>query len=129
MEDETLIGNLLVLTGIFIIFFGFLMLIIGTAIGMRENFEPGNEYSNRRDRFGKEADSGNSFGFEGLDKKEPHEGKAESRIESRIRGGGVIMLGPIPIIFGSDGESAKTATILAIIMMVLSLLIFRGTIF
>ena len=87
MEDETLIGNLLVLTGIFIILFGFLILIIGTAIGMRENSE------------------------------------------SRIRGGGVIMLGPIPIIFGSDGESAKTAIILAIILMVLSLLIFRGTIF
>jgi uncharacterized protein (TIGR00304 family) len=39
------------------------------------------------------------------------------------------MLGPIPIIFGSDGESAKTAIILATILMVLSLLIFRGTIF
>jgi uncharacterized protein (TIGR00304 family) len=38
------------------------------------------------------------------------------------------MLGPIPIIFGSDGESAKTATILAIILMILSLLIFRGII-
>jgi len=39
------------------------------------------------------------------------------------------MLGPIPIIFGSDGDSAKTVTILAIILMVLSLLIFRGIIF
>ena len=125
MEDKTLIGNLLVLTGIFIILFGFLMLIIGTAVGMRENFEPGKGYSKIKDRFGKEADSGNSFGFEGLDQKEPHAGKAESR----IRSGGVIMLGPIPIIFGSDGESAKTAIILAIILMVLSLLIFRGMVF
>jgi uncharacterized protein (TIGR00304 family) len=124
VEDETLIGNLLVLTGIFIILFGFLILIIGTAIGMRENSGPGKRYS-RRDRFGKEANWGNYFGFEGLNKKEPHAGKAESR----IRGGGVIMLGPIPIIFGSDGESAKTAIILATILMVLSLLIFRGTIF
>ncbi|AAM07467.1 TIGR00304 family membrane protein [Methanosarcina acetivorans] len=125
MEDETLIGNLLVLTGIFIILFGFLMLIIGTAIGMRENSEPGNGYSNRRDRFGMEADSGSSFGFEGSDKKAHHAEKAESR----IKGGGVIMLGPIPIIFGSDGDSAKTAIFLAIILMILSLLIFRGMIF
>ncbi|AKB17455.1 MULTISPECIES: TIGR00304 family protein [unclassified Methanosarcina] len=120
-----MIGNLLVLTGIFIILFGFLILIIGTAIGMRETSEPGKGYSKRRGWFGKDADSGNSFGFEDPGKKEPHAGKAESR----IRGGGVIMLGPIPIIFGSEGESAKTATILAIILMVLSLLIFRGIIF
>ena len=124
MEDKTLTGNLLVFTGIFIILFGFLIIIIGTAIGMRENSEPGKGDSKRKDRFGKEADSGNSSGFERPDKKEPHAGKAESR----IRGGGVIMLGPIPIIFGSDGESAKTAIILAIILMVLSLLIFRGII-
>lgn len=78
---------MLVLTGIFIILLGFLMLIIGTAIGMRKN-------------------SG-----------------------SRIRSGGVIMLGPIPIIFGSDEESAKKAIILAIILMILSLLIFKGIIF
>ena len=119
-----MIGNLLVLTGIFIILFGFLMLIIGTALGMRENSEPGKGYS-IRERLRKEANSGDSFGFEGLNKKEPHAGKAESR----IRGGGVIMLGPIPIVFGSDGESAKTAIIFAIILMVLSLLIFRGIIF
>ncbi|WP_440946963.1 TIGR00304 family membrane protein [Methanosarcina sp. T3] len=101
------------------------MLIIGTAIGMRANSEPGNKYSNRRDRFGNETDVGDSFGFEGPDKKATHAEKAEAR----IKGGGVIMLGPIPIVFGSDGESAKTAMILAIILMVLSLLIFRGIIF
>ncbi|MCC4769081.1 DUF131 domain-containing protein [Methanosarcina sp. DH2] len=124
MEDETLTGNLLVLTGIFIILFGFLILIIGTAIGMRENSKPGEGYSKTRGRFGKEANSGDPFGFEGTDDKDSRTGK----VGSRIRGGGVIMLGPIPIIFGSDGESAKTATILAIILMILSLLIFRGII-
>jgi uncharacterized protein (TIGR00304 family) len=46
---------------------------------------------------------------------------------SRI--GGLIMLGPIPIIFGSDKESAKTVTILAIILMLLSLLVLRGSFF
>ena len=36
------------------------------------------------------------------------------------------MLGPIPIIFGSDGESAKTAAILAIVIMLIALVMFRG---
>lgn len=125
MEDETLIGNLLVLTGIFIILFGFLMLIIGTAIGMRENSEPGKGYSKRNESFRKEADSVDSFRFEENGKKEPDAEKAESK----IRGGGVIMLGPIPIIFGSDKESANTAVILAIILMILSLLFFRDVLF
>lgn len=130
MEDETLIGNLLVLTGIFITLFGFLILIIGTAIGMREDSEPRKGYTKRRDRFGKEAGSGSSFGFEEPGKKEPYAGKSESKIrESKIRGGGVIMLGPIPIIFGSDGESAKTAAVLAIFLMVLGLFVFRDMIF
>ncbi|HII80564.1 MAG TPA: TIGR00304 family protein [Methanosarcina sp.] len=125
MEDETLIGNLLVLTGIFIIIFGFLMLLIGTAIGMRDNSGPGKGYSKRKEEFGKKTDSSGSFQFEGPEKKEPYAGKAESK----IRGGGVIMLGPIPIIFGSDKESATTAVILAIILMILSLLVFRNVIF
>lgn len=125
MEDKTLIANLLVLTGFFIILFGFLMLIIGTAIGLRENSERRTGESKRRDIFGKESDSENSFRYEGHEKREPYARKAETK----IRGGGVIMLGPIPIIFGSDKESAKTAIILAIILMVLSLLIFRGVFF
>lgn len=125
MEDETLIENLLVLTGIFIILFGFLMLIIGTAIGLRENFEPVKKESKRRGEFEKETDSENAFRYERPENKEPYRGKGESK----IRGGGVIMLGPIPIVFGSDKESANTAIILAIILMILSLLIFRGVIF
>jgi uncharacterized protein (TIGR00304 family) len=125
VEDETLIGNLLVLTGIFIILFGFLIIMIGIAIGLRKNFEPVKGESKRRDWFENEEGSGESSRFEAHEKKEPYAGKSESK----IRGGGVIMLGPIPIILGSDRESANTAVILAIILMVLSLLAFRGILF
>lgn len=118
-----MIANLLVLTGLFIILFGFLMLIIGTAIGWREKSEPENGKSIRRDEFGKEEDSEKFFRHEGSENEELYSGKAKSK----IRGGGVIMLGPIPIIFGSDKESAKAAIILAIVLTLLSLLIFRGT--
>ncbi|MEM1515160.1 MAG: DUF131 domain-containing protein [Candidatus Bathyarchaeia archaeon] len=39
----------------------------------------------------------------------------------RLRGGGLIMLGPIPIIFGTDKETVKALIILAIILIVVML--------
>lgn len=120
-----MIGNLLVLTGFFIILIGFLIIIIGTATGLRKSSDLGTEDSKGMNGFGKEAESENSFRHEGPEKKEPYAEKAEPK----VRGGGVIMLGPIPIIFGSDKESASTAIILAIILMVLSLLMFREVLF
>ena len=118
-----MIGNLLVLTGFFIILIGFLMLIIGIATGLRRGSESETE-DKKSEEYGKEAESENSFRYTG-NEKEPYAEKARPE----IKGGGVIMLGPIPIIFGSDKESASTAIILAIILMVLSLLIFRGVLF
>ena len=34
--------------------------------------------------------------------------------DSRVRGGGILFIGPIPIIFGTDRESAKIIILLAI---------------
>ncbi|MEM0048919.1 MAG: DUF131 domain-containing protein [Candidatus Bathyarchaeia archaeon] len=39
----------------------------------------------------------------------------------RFRGGGLIMLGPIPIIFGSDKESVRLLILLSIILIVVML--------
>ncbi|MFQ5974844.1 MAG: DUF131 domain-containing protein [Candidatus Hydrothermarchaeales archaeon] len=44
--------------------------------------------------------------------------------KSEIKGGGVILIGPIPIVFGTDSESIKTVLILAIILMLIVLLIY-----
>jgi uncharacterized protein (TIGR00304 family) len=41
--------------------------------------------------------------------------------QSRLKGGGVIMIGPIPIIFGSDMKWASIAIILAIVLLLLVL--------
>lgn len=41
---------------------------------------------------------------------------------ARVRGGGVVMVGPIPIVFGSDAKWASIAMVLAIILIVLALL-------
>jgi uncharacterized protein (TIGR00304 family) len=100
LEDETLIGSTLLLVGIFAIFIGFLMIIISVALGILQDSKT-QDYS-----------------------RSSYEKPPIEKVESKVKAGGVIMLGPIPIIFGSDQESAKTAAILAIILMLLSLLFF-----
>jgi uncharacterized protein (TIGR00304 family) len=44
------------------------------------------------------------------------------RQDTHVRGGGVIMIGPIPIIFGSDAKWTSIAIVLAIILIVVALL-------
>ena len=48
------------------------------------------------------------------------------RGKGRVRGGGVVMIGPFPIVFGTDKESVKTLLLLsiALIAFVLILTIF-----
>ncbi len=43
---------------------------------------------------------------------------------AQVRGGGVVMVGPIPIIFGSDAKWASAAVILAIVLVLLSVLFY-----
>ncbi len=44
--------------------------------------------------------------------------------ETSVRGGGVIMIGPIPIIFGTDVAALKLVMIFAIVLMVIATLLF-----
>lgn len=120
-----MIGITFFLIGVFIILKGFLLIVIGIAMGMFYDSESKQNYPKRTDSSGKETDSWNSPDYKrSLDEKPP-----ERKNESEIKTGGVIMIGPIPIIFGSDKESAKTVTILAIVLMLLSLLILKGSLF
>jgi len=41
--------------------------------------------------------------------------------ETRVKGGGVILIGPIPIVFGSDARWASVAIVLAILLMLIVL--------
>ncbi len=43
--------------------------------------------------------------------------------KGRVRGGGIIMIGPIPIIFGTDKKSLKTVILLAILLMIVVLIV------
>jgi len=41
----------------------------------------------------------------------------------KVRGGGIVMIGPVPIIFGTDKESTRMLVLLGIILMVVFLLL------
>lgn len=49
----------------------------------------------------------------------------ENAKEDKVKGGGVILIGPIPIVFGSDKKYALIIMILAIILMVLAILFLK----
>ncbi|WP_292389736.1 TIGR00304 family membrane protein [Methanosarcina sp. UBA5] len=126
MENETLIdGSMFFSIGFFTILIGFLLIMVGIALSLYQESRSMQSYSNRTDAHRKD-----SF-FESTSNSESslHEKPSERKVESEIKTGGVIMIGPIPIIFGSDKESAKTAAILAIVLMLLSLLILRTSFF
>jgi uncharacterized protein (TIGR00304 family) len=125
MEKTLIDGSMLFSIGFFTILIGFLLIMIGIALSLYQESRSTQRYSNRTDASGRETR------FESTpDSESPlHEKNPATKVESEIKAGGVIMLGPIPIIFGSDKESAKTVAILAIILMLLSLLIFRTSFF
>jgi len=123
MENETLIdGSMLFAIGFLTILIGFLLIMIGIARSIyQQESRPTQAYLNRTDASGRKTNFGST-----VDSKIPLQEKPSiTEAKSETKAGGVIMLGPIPIIFGSDKESAKTAAILAIILMLLSLLIFK----
>lgn len=45
--------------------------------------------------------------------------------EAEVRGGGVILIGPFPIVFGSDAEAVKTVVILTILLILIVFFLFK----
>jgi len=45
------------------------------------------------------------------------------RGKGKIRGGGAVIIGPFPIVFGTDKESVRTLLLLSIILVVLVLVV------
>ncbi len=50
--------------------------------------------------------------------------RAGRRGGSDVKGGGVVLIGPIPIVFGSDAKWASVAIGLAIVLIALALVFF-----
>ncbi len=47
---------------------------------------------------------------------------ADGEKNAKIKTGGVIMIGPIPVVFGSDKRSAMIAIVLVIVLMLIAIL-------
>lgn len=43
--------------------------------------------------------------------------------KGKVRGGGAVIIGPVPIIFGTDKKSLKTVLLLSIVLTVLLLIV------
>ena len=56
-------------------------------------------------------------------------GKTDSNNNSKVSTGGVILIGPIPIVFGNDKSMVSIALVGAIILMILAYTCFTGDIF
>lgn len=48
---------------------------------------------------------------------------ASTQREAEVKGGGAVIIGPFPIIFGTDKESVKTLLLLSITLMIVALLV------
>ena len=42
---------------------------------------------------------------------------------TEVRGGGVVMIGPVPIVFGSDMKWASVAIVLALVLIILTVVL------
>ena len=49
--------------------------------------------------------------------------------EGKVKGGGIVIVGPVPIIFGTDKQTVKTLLILAIILVALLLFLTFSNLF
>lgn len=96
---------MLTLLAIFIIILGLYLIISGLKEDIK--IEPFREYERE---YG--GDEHQEYGKINLEKKA---GK-----KRKVRGGGVILIGPIPIVFG-DSKYAAISLVLAIILMLISI--------
>lgn len=49
---------------------------------------------------------------------------SQTRDKGEVKAAGVVMIGPVPIIFGSDRNMAITGVVLALILMVVAYILF-----
>ncbi len=67
-----------------------------------------------------------AFGMMGKEKKGAEEERPEEAgKETKIKGGGVIFIGPVPVVFGTDKRYALLMMILAIALMLLLIVFLK----
>jgi len=58
--------------------------------------------------------------------REAHEEQKGEHPETKVRGGGIILIGPIPIAFGTDKQSLIIVLSLTIIIIILAIILLWG---
>jgi uncharacterized protein (TIGR00304 family) len=105
-----MLGASLILLGMLLTIAGFILIFI-SGVSKSQNGEKMDKYTLNSYSTYNDPYSGNG-----------DHGAASDKTE--VKGGGLIMLGPIPIIIGSDNKSAQTLMVLAIVLMLLYFLLF-----
>jgi uncharacterized protein (TIGR00304 family) len=112
-------------------FIGTILILLAIFVGMYALIQGGNwvlaDDDDLDELFGRRKRSGHE---QRPPSRPDQSGTPEPRPRSSVKGGGVVLVGPIPIIFGSDKQSATVLSILAIIIMIIALIaIFGGYLF
>lgn len=108
-----MIGLIMVVVGIMLIILGCLFILSGSrklsggSAGQDHQYDEISDYDT------------------GIRPEDFGEVRTDADSRSTVKGGGVVMIGPIPIIFGSDRKSSEIAIILAIILMLLWFVLSR----
>jgi uncharacterized protein (TIGR00304 family) len=106
-----MIAQVLISLGIFSVFIGSILVLIGNSISSGE---------------GSSEQGYNTARYQTSDGSEHiHKGPEGVFTKPEVRGAGIIMLGPIPIILGTDSKSVQTLILLTIVLMLMAFFLFR----
>ncbi|MBN1133457.1 MAG: TIGR00304 family protein [Methanosarcinaceae archaeon] len=98
-----MIGSILLSFGMLMILLGFVVIALGLLTAVSRQKKSEYEQGTAQSEFWVEKNEKN---------------------RTDVKGGGIIMIGPIPIIFGTDRHITETLIILAIILMLFIYLVF-----
>ncbi len=65
------------------------------------------------------------FGMMRSARESEERGVGQETGKKRVKGGGVILIGPIPIVFGTDKKYALALMVLAIVLMLLAIIFLK----
>ncbi len=66
-----------------------------------------------------------TFGMIHSARESEEKGAEKETREKKVKGGGVILIGPIPIVFGTDKKYALILMVLAIVLMLLAIIFLK----
>lgn len=101
-----------------LIFLGILSMVIGSILLLIGSSIPSGEGSSEQGY--------NTARYQASDNSEQiRKGQEDVYTRPEVRSAGVIMLGPIPIVLGTDSKSAQVLILFVIVLMLISFFLFK----